>query len=310
MKKVKFLLLLVTILMVQLKVNAHSWNEPWQKEIIMRADYFILAEIVSETDSIGTKVKVIKHFGEQELKGEILITNHFKVSAHGSHSRFKKGKKYYLFLNKDKDGGYITETPTSSFAELDNDNNVTATYRHSYHQALVSKDIYEKTYIEIWNYYKTSHYNKENVITFINETLKTKPAGFEPNEVATFFLQHVAMETAYLLDITIELDVLNKYLEFDNFHSKVSALQLLRHSNQKKAKQYLFDFIKKEGDNNFEKVIAIWSLAKNGGKKYKNKLREIQNELSEESLGFGGNIMDPRVSTFFPSPRGAVANLK
>ncbi len=315
MKIIKITLFLFLTLTAQTKVSAETWNEPWQKEIIKKADYFVLGRVLSNIDSIGTEIEIIKFFGNQKLTGKILI-NGFSLlqmtssSGHGVHLDFEKDQIFYFLLTKREDGNYAIPTPTSGFAILDEDKNVYATYRHSYHQALVSQEIYEKTYTEIWNYYKTSEFNKENILPFINEYIDKEPAGFVESEISTFFLQHAALETAYLLDITIELDRLKKFVESDNFHSRVSALQLLSNSKDKRTKEYLFDFIKNENNENFEKVIAIWSLSKIGGKEYKNKLIAIVDIVSDEETGFGGNIMDPRIGTHFPSPKSAIEELK
>ncbi len=315
MRIVKAVLFLILTLSIQTQGSAETWNEPWQKEIIKKADYFVLARVFSNVDSIGTRIQIIKYFGNQKLTGEILI-NGFSLlkmtssSGHGVHLNFEEDQTVYLFLTKQKNGNYSIPTPTSGFAVLDEEKNVYATYRHSYHQALISQDVYEKTYTEIWNYYRTSDFNKENILPFINEYIDKEPAGFEENEISNFFLQHAALETAYLLDITIDLDRLKKFIESDNFHSRVSALQLLSNSDNKKTKEYLFDFIKNEENENFEKVIAIWSLNKMGRKEYKDKLIAIAENLSDEETGFGGNIMDPRVGTYFPSPKRAVEELK
>lgn len=297
------------------KVSAETWNEPWQKEIIKNADYFVLAKVLSNVDSIGTEIEVIKYFGNQKLEGRILINgfsllNMTSSSGHGVHLDFEKDQTLYFLLNKRKDGNYAIPTPTSGFAVLDSDDNVYATYRHSYHQALIPQDVYEKTYTEIWNYYKTGEFEKGRILPFINEYVDKSPAGFEEEEISTFFLQHAAMETAYLLNIQIELDRLKKFVASDNFHSRVSALQLLGNLNTELTKEYLFDFISNEQNENFEKVIAIWSLNRIGGKVYKKKLSKIADNLSDEDTGFGGNIMDPRVGTHFPSPKGAVEELK
>jgi hypothetical protein len=232
------------------------------------------------------------------------------ASGHGVHLDFEKDQIIYFLLTKRKDGNYAIPTPTSGFAVLDENKNVTATYRHSYHQALIPQDIYEKTYVEIWNYFKTSEFNKENILPFINEYIDKEPAGFEEKEISTFFLQHAALETAHLLGIPIALDRLKKFVESDNFHSRVSALQLLSNLNNEETKEYLLSFVKNEQNENFEKVIAIWTLNKIGGKEYEEKLLEIAENQSDEETGFGGNIMDPRVGTRFPSPREAIEKLK
>lgn len=315
MKIFKIVVFLTLTLSINSKVSAETWNEPWQKEIIKNADYFVLAKVLSNVDSIGTEIEIIKYFGSQKLEGRILINgfsllNMTSSSGYGVHLDFEKDQTLYLLLNKRKDGNYAIPTPTSGFAVLDSDKNVYATYRHSYHQALIPQGFYEKTYSEIWNYYKTGKFEKEKILPFINEYINKSPAGFEEDEISTFFLQHAAMETAYLLDLQIELSRLKKFVESDNFHSRVSALQLLGISNIESTKEYLFDFILSEENENFEKVIAIWSLSRIGGKVYKNKLIEILDKLSDEDTGFGGNIMDPRVGTHFPSPKEAVEKLK
>ena len=314
MKIFKIIVFLILTLSIHYKVSAETWNEPWQKQIIQNADYFVLAKVLSNADSIGTEIEIIKYFGNQKLEGRILI-NGFSIlnmtssSGHGVHLDFEKDQTLYFLLNKRKDGNYAIPTPTSGFAVLDSDKNVYATYRHSYHQALIPQDFYEKTYTEIWNYYKFGKFEKDKILPFINEYIDQSPAGFEEEEISTFFLQHAAMETAYLLDIQIDLDRLKKFVESDIFHSRISALQLLGNSNTESTKEYLFDFISNKQNENFEKVIAIWSLNRNGGKVYKKKLLEIVDKLSDEDTGFGGNIMDPRVGTHFPSPKEAVEKL-
>lgn len=314
MRIIKIALFLILTFTIQTKVLAETWNEPWQKEIIKKADFFVLAKVLSNTDRIGAEIEIIKYFGNQKLTGKILI-NGFSLlqmtssSGHGVHLDFEKDQIFYFLLTKREDGNFAIPTPTSGFAILDEEKNVYATFRHSYHQAYISQEIYEKTYNEIWNYYKTSDFNKENILPFINEFIDKEPAGFEDNEISTFFLQHAALETAYLLDISIALDRLKKFVMSDNFHSRVSALQLLSNSNNEETKEYLFAYVKDEQNKNFEKVIAIWSLSKIGGKEYKEKLLKIAENQSDEETGFGGNIMDPRVGTYFPSPKSAIEEL-
>lgn len=315
MKLFKITVFLILTLTFQTNVLAETWDEPWQKEIIKKAEYFVLAEVINNDESIGAEVEIIKSFDNQKLDGKILINgfsllNMTSSSGHGVHLEFEKGQKVYLLLTKRKDGNFAIPTPSSGFAVLDENKNVYAVYRHSYHMALVPQDVYEKTYTEIWNYFKTGKFEKNNLIPFINDNIEKKPHGFEKEEISTFFLQHVALETAYLLDISIELNKLKKFVESDFFHSRVSALQLLSNSTSKETKEYLFNFISTEKEKDFEKVIAIWSLAKIGGKEYKDRMLSIADKISDEETGFGGNIMDPRVGTSFPSPRSAIKYLK
>lgn len=310
MHRIKLLVILVLTLSVQTNLKAETWNEPWQKKIIQKAEYFVLGNVV-EIDSLGVQIEILQNFGKNKLPNRILI-NGFSLlklsssSGHGVHFDFEKGQNLYLLLTQREDGNFAIPTPTSGFAVLDEENNVYATYRHSYHQALIPKDIYELTYQAIWNHYHNSEFDKGLIMEFINEQIEQSPAGFEENEISTFFLQHASLETAYLLDIPIELSRIQKFALSDNFHSKVSSVQLMSLLDDKKTMEFLFQFIQNEENDNFEKVIAIRSLKKIGGKDYNDKLIEIADQLSDEETGFGGNIMDPRVGTSFPSPKEAV----
>lgn len=231
-------------------------------------------------------------------------------SGRGLHLNFEEGQKIYFLLTKKDDGNYAIPTPTSGFAVLDEENNVYATYRHSYHQALIPKDVYEMTYKAIWNHYQSIEYDQNEVSKFINEQINKKPAGFSEVEISDFFLQHAALETAYLLEIPVEFNRIRKFAKFDNFHSKVSSVQLMSLLENTETKDFLFKFIQSDENENFEKVIAIRSLRKIGGEEYQNKLLEIADSLSDEDTSFGGNIMDPRVGTSFPSPKEAVQETK
>ncbi|MFD1185285.1 hypothetical protein ACFQ2O_03630 [Pontibacter rugosus] len=312
MKSFRLLIVLIATLCLPLELFAETWDEPWQKEVIKKADYFILASVRS-IDSAGAKVDVVKSFGGNSLHGTINISGFYMLdlkssSGRGLHFPLEEPKSYYLFLKKGEGGSYSLPTPTSGYAPLE-EGKVMATYRHSYHQALVSQEIYEDTYTEIWSYFKSKKFDRSKVSNFIEVYLSQEPAGFDEEEIETFFLQHVALETAFLLDMNMELGTLKKFIETDNFHSRVSALQLLRNDNSVAVAEYLFNFISDKKNGNFEKVIAIRSLWEVGGEAYQKKLMAMQRKLSDEETGFGGNIMDPRVATSFPSPRQAVLEL-
>lgn len=309
-KKLKILVILLLTLGLQNNLNAETWNEPWQKEILQTSEYFILGHIF-KVDSLGVHIEVSKNFGVKQMPKTILLNgfsmlNLTSASGQGVHFKFKVGDNFYFLLKKGDDGNYKIPTPTSGYAKLNEENKVYATYRHSYHLALIPKDIYELTYQAIWNYYRRIDYDKNSLLKFINEQIDKEPAGFEEDEIATFFLQHASVETAYLMNIPIDLNRIKKFANCDNFHSRVSAVQFMSTLDSKEAKDFLFDYIQNDTKENFEIVIAIRSLKKIGGKEYTDKLIAIEDKLSDEETGFGGNIMDPRVGTYFPSPRRAV----
>ncbi|WP_209391408.1 hypothetical protein [Chryseobacterium sp. RR2-3-20] len=267
-----------------------------------------------ENKGKDAKVIINKNFGQNKINDTITINNFFLLnytSNSGENIKFPltKGTSYYLFLKKNDSGSFSLPTPTSGFANIDENKKVYATYRHSYHMALIPQNIYEMTYKNIWNYYKNKKFDKEEIMTFINKELSEKPATFDDKEIDTFFLQHSALETAYLLDLAPNLYEVLKFAKSDNFHSKVSAIQLLGNYKNEKAESFLFSIVQNDEFDNFQKVVAIWALKKSNNKKYIQKLKEVKNKLSDKAKGFGGNLMDPRVGTHFPSPKEAVEKI-
>lgn len=296
-----------------------TWDEPWRKEIIKAADQFVLAKVESCTDTLMT-VSVEKTLGG-DANGTIKVDNFYmlhlcSVSAgHGPEFRLAEGKLYYFLLKKGENGNYQLPTPTSGFDAVmeDSVNQVVATFRHSYHQAQVKQDLYEKVYRELWLGLHGEQYNTTSISEFIAEQMALSPAGWDPNKVERFFAQHVALETATMLGIPIAFDQLKPFCEGENFHERVSALRAMVHvpdQDRSAASTYLFELLKSDDISNFSKVIAIQTLWEIGGTKAQKKLWKMRDDLSSESTGFGGSIMDPRVCTHYPNPQGVVADLK
>lgn len=308
----KYLFLTLAFTIISISSFSTTWDEPWQKEIIEKSDVFVFAKVLTASDSMIT-VEVTKTF-ESTLKGVITIDNFFLLDlcsmsgGHGPEFRFEVGIEGYFFLKEGKNGNYQIPTPTSGFDLLD-EGNVHATYRHSYHKALLPVEIYELTYTEIWNKYHSDSFDSKKVESYINEQLKLAPAGFNEDEINVFFKQHAALETAYLLGIEIDFEVLIKFSEFDNFHSRISAIRAMYNVENEKAIKYLLEYIIDKEKEEFSQVIAIWTLWKMEDSKVQKRLKAMVKNLSEEETGFGGNIMDPRVCTHFPNPKLAVMEL-
>jgi hypothetical protein len=309
MKKITTILFLI---LTSISSYATTWDEPWQKEIIEQSEYFVFGKVIraSETKVI---VQIEKAFGKQ-LEGKIIIDDFFMLNicsssgGHGPEFSFEKKEKGYFFLKKGENGNFQIPTPSSGFDRIV-DGKVHATYRHTYHQAAIDPEIYELTYTEIWNKFHQSKFDITKIKSFINTNISKDPAGFEEDEIDLFFKQHSALETAYLCGIELEFETLKKFAEFDNFHSQVAALRALSILKTDQSKKYLLQYIQDKDKDNFTKVIAIWSLWSIGDEQINKTLSDLAETLSNEESGFGGNIMDPRVCTHFPSPKNAIKEL-
>ncbi len=292
---------------------ATTWDEPWQKEIIEQSEYFVFGEIISVSDTL-VQIDIRKSFGEK-LNGKINIDGFFMLKicstsgGHGPEFFFKKGEKGYFFLKKGQKGNYKTPTPTSGFDRISN-GTVKATFRHTYHQAAIKKEIYETAYEVIWNKYHGYEYDSTKLNAFIDKYLSKTPAGFEENEIQIFFNQHLALESVYLLELEKDFEILKKFAEDENFHSRISAIRAMQYAKNKPVIEFLIEYIKNEERDNFTKVIAIWALKAKGKRKSIKKVIEIKDTLSDEETGFGGNFMDPRICTRFPTPKLAATKLK
>lgn len=309
-KRIYFLLAFVFYF---IQANATTWREPWQKEIIEKSDCLVYGKVLTVSDTLVT-VSIQKSF-IKPLTGVIKIDAFFMLelcSYSGGHDPefdIKQGEEGYFFLKKGENGNYQLPTPTSGFHPIV-DGKVYATYRHSYHQAAIEVSVYEMTYSTIWKHYRTGKSDITEVKKFIQEYLSKPVASFEDDEIDVFFNQHAALESAYLLEIPIDFTILKKFSESSNYHSQISAIRAIGVLDSKEVKDYLIEFITGDNENNFAKVMAIWSIVNRGDKKYLKELIKKKDIISDGETGFGGNIMDPRVCTSIPSPKQAVGNIK
>lgn len=310
MNKLFFILL---SLIISSSSFATTWDEPWQKEIIEKSEYFALGKVVTASDSLVT-IEIKKSLGNN-LSGIITIDNFFLLDlcsssgGNGAEFIFEKDEEGYLFLKKGENGNYQIPTPTSGFDRIV-EGKVHATYRHTYHQAAIPIDIYELTYKEIWDKFHSDSFDREIILEFVNQNLAKEPAGFEEDEIDLFFRQHTALESAYLLEIKLDFEILKNFALCDNFHSRVSAIRAMYYQDNDEAKTFLFEYLQDKEKDDFTKVIAIWSLWKMNDNEVNKRLWKLRKKLSDEDNGFGGNIMDPRVCTHFPSPQYAIIELK
>lgn len=304
----------LSFLLCHADLSATSWNEPWQEEIIREAQFFIKGQII-EHQTEQVKVQILTSFGPQTISGELDITNFYlldlcsRSAGHGPNFEFlAEGDVAYFFLKKSEKGSYELPTPSSGFDKIEGDN-VYATYRHSYHQALVTTAIYEETMQAIWNYYHNQDYNQEPILRFLRDQLSIAPAGLEESELTLFFKQHVALELIYHLRLDYEIDQIIPFLSSENFHAQISAVRALASSKSPQSLELLIELLKDSSTEDFCKTLAIEAIQKQEWKKHRKQLKRISRKLSNESTGFGGNLMDPRICTTMDPPKQAIYKL-
>jgi hypothetical protein len=182
-----------------------------------------------------------------------------------------------------------------------NQGNVAATYRHSYHKALVPEDIYEQTMQAIFNGIKGRPYNVEATVAFVRSQLSMSVASLGNDEGMNkrFFLQHVALEVFYFLGKGAELAQLIPFVQSDSYHVQISACRAVSAVDSPASREVLMKFIEGKGDG-FAKVMCVWGLKRLNAREMIPRLRTFLKSGEEQETGFGGDIMDPRVGTYFP----------
>jgi hypothetical protein len=314
MKKYIKLFVLIIVSMAS-KSYATTWDEPWTNQVIKEATSFVLAKVVSSDPENGVKVNILKTLGGSRLTDTLLISNFYLLDlcsssdGHGAEFHMAPADSCYFFLKKNNKGEYCIATPTSGFSYVAN-NKVKATYRHSYHQASVSVSVYEITMMAIYNHYHGLPFDTGAIRTFVVDQLQMKPAGFDNDEISSFFLQHVALECVYHLKLSIEEKQIMPFLnDQSNFHNQVSGARAMSAFRTETSKEALFKVIADTSRRTFVRVVGVWSLGDLNPKNMKAQLQQLIPSTSEETDGFGGDIMDPRVCTRMPSLKKALTEL-
>lgn len=297
-------------------VTALTWDEPWHEQVVKQADAFVLGKIIASDARKGATVRVLQSLGGAPLAGTVRITGFYLLDVcsssggHGPEFYFGKADTCYFFLKKNASGDYSMATPTTGFAAVSG-GRVVATYRHSYHQALVPPAVYEPTMTAIFRHYHGQDYNAAPIDALVARYLALPPAALDEAGQSTFFLQHIALETLYHLGRPVPPALVLPFLrDTKNFHAQVSAARALSASHTPEAQQLLLALLRDPITGNFTKTVAVHALAAAGaGAALKPALQELVATASTQANGFGGNIMDPRVCTHFPSVKTALEQL-
>jgi hypothetical protein len=308
-------ILFVLTLLSSTSSYATTWDEPWADKVIKEASSFVLGKVLSCDADTGIKIVVLKTLAGKELSDTILVNNFYSLSIcsrsgdHGAEFHIIIVDSCFFFLNQNAEGQYCIATPTTGFDYV-NEGQVSATFRHSYHQAGVPISIYENTMTAVFNNYHNLPYDKTYIDKFVDENLNKLPAGFGEDEIQTFFLQHVALECIYHLKLNIKETLLLPFLnDKNNFHNQVSAARAMRTFNTATNRKELLKAIEDTTNRDFVRVMCVWSLSELRPMELKGQLTKLEKSASNESDSFGGNIMDPRVCTHIPTLKNALKEL-
>jgi hypothetical protein len=312
-------------LLVWSSLYAATWDEPWHRDVVAKAEAFGLYEVVSSSPG-KVVLKAIRHLAGAQTGPDAVIDGFYARELMSSSSvngraddestlRLRDaGTRYYLFLKKASSGStWRIASPTSGFAEVRPDGKVVATFRISIHQALVDSATYELTQTCI---YRKLHGEEcsADVYKYIQTELSAEPAAMAADASAEqadrFFKQHAALETAYLTGYAVDRDTLSKFLKDSVFHTQISAVRALRASDSRERNATLMAFVADDSRNLLARVVAVQMMRESGARELKDQITAYIPKASSAEVGLGMNIMDPRIGTTFPeSLKGALQEL-
>lgn len=297
---------------------ATTWDEPWHDQVVREASSLVKAEVVKlEGDGVRARARLVNNVVGAALSGDFLIEGYYLLRigsySQGHEPRLELGEHatYYFFLKPGRQPGtFSIATPTTGYANVKT-GEVKATYRHSYHQALVPEPIYVESQTVIFHALHDEPFDRA-VSARLSDTWLTQPpkAPVGPEDSKVFFAQHVALETLFHtkaagVDPDKTISRLAPFLAYDADHAQISAARALSVIGTPGAQQALMAFV--EGKHSgFAKVMALWGLKRQNARQLTARLKAYQEVADTDRLGFGGNIMDPRVGTRFPTSVKAV----
>src|SRR5690606_25873309 len=113
----------------------------------------------------------------------------------------------------------------------------------------------------IFSNYHNLEYDKKSIENYIEKSLSLKPAGFGDDEINTFFLQHVALETIFHLRLNNFYNLILPFFnDNSNFHNRVSASRALIGNNNKEVITLLLNKSATNKEDDFTTVNCIWIL--------------------------------------------------
>ncbi len=295
---------------------ASTYDEPWQEQVLQRADALVKLRITATEDGKLARFQRLEQLagvnvperGAIDRYDALAVTSYFPGADFPL--QFSKGDEgYFLLRATDQADRWSIPSPTSGFAMAD-DSGVVATFRHSYHQAMVPEQLYRDATLAIFQHLHGQAWDEQGMRATMRGLLDQAPMTSAGPQLEQFFQQHVALESCYHFCQSADLARLEPFLASDGFHVQVSAARAISAIDTPEARQRLFQFLQDDSRQGFARVMAVWGLRRLDAREYLAQLQEYLSKAPTEETGFGGNIMDPRVGTAFPdSVRDAVSEL-
>jgi hypothetical protein len=318
-------LLVLLFLVLAPFARATTWDEPWHGEVLRGSDTLGLFEIVA-LDHEAARLKTIRTLAGEGTPAEIEVDAHaywrlqftslFRDESGKIHDEFApdlpEGHRAYLLLKRHGRRWQLA-TPTAGVAGILDDGTVAATYRISVEKTIQDAKAYEHVQACLFRASHGDRCPRDSLATYLVDPLSEPAAGLgpeaTPGEVQRFFRQHVALESAYLLDASLPLALLEPFLAHAFFHTQVSAVRALKASHDPGRDDRLVTFIADPSREANARVTAVLMAKEIANSALTSRIKALK-VVDENEAGLPMGIMDPRIGTSFPdSVQNAIESL-
>lgn len=285
------------------RANATTWNEPWHREVVRDATALGLYEVLS-SDARSVTLKRIKQLAGEDTGDKVKVDSFYalaltSLSGDGPELRFRPGLRAYFYLKRTA-GAWAIATPSAGWAPVQSNGMVAATYRFSAHQALVEAPLYELTQRCVFIAVHKQGKCDTQVSDFISAELAKPPEALDGENVNGFFRQHVALETAYILNYPLGAKTIEPFLSKPDMHVQISAVRALAASQLPGKAERLMRFVEDDRADMTARIMATLMLREIGAHAMKQRLLEYSKKAPKLESGLGIAIMDPRIGTAYP----------
>ena len=285
--------------------QATTYDEPWQEDVLRGADSLVKLRILEGSGPTETRFERLEQLAGREVPERGVIDRFvgMEVTSWTPSEHlpllYQEGQEgYFLLRATDDPGHWSIPTPTAGVALVE-EGQVTATFRHSYHQALVPEPQYRDATLAIFQHLHGQPVDTAAQRAGMEALLDRKPAA-SGIDTEGFFAQHVALESCYYFCAATDLARLEPFLASEDGHVQISAARALSAVDSPAGRARLLAFVQDDTRLGFARVMAVWGLRRLDAREHAEALRAYLPSASTDDTGFGGNIMDPRVGTAFP----------
>jgi hypothetical protein len=306
--------LLCFVMLWPLSVTAVTWNEPWFEKYFPQVTHVLQVKIMDNQSFEFAEVEVVSTLAGKPVSGKIRIQGFFQLKTCVDQGEpipgiwLQKMDTCYLFLRQDKGRSFQLPTPTSGMVPL-SAGWVNCSLRHSYHQAIIEKDFFERGVKASYDVFRGKAMTDTMLRDQITGWLEKVPASPFGETETEFYHQQVALELVYHLKLIDLVPLVMPFAHHEQSLHQLSAFRAFRAAPSADLTAFIFDEVRNPNRHKMVRSVAMETLILSPFKPQRTAVELFYADTQDEYIGFGGDIRDPRTCTQLTGIRTLTAAL-